>query len=139
MSLSFFRFRPRPTTNYLHNIWNPPVFFHPYSDEAEEGPDLSQFIRYSLLGPLCFASVFKFCLHDPSTLISQQSCTANFYGLVKLSYADSVVENSGQPQFSVYFRFQTAESKTVAVKVSFAQFRCSGLRTKLFICSCSGL
>ena len=69
--LSFFRIRPRPKTNYLHNIWNPPVFCTLRVVKLKRVPDLDKFITYSLLGPLCSASVFKFCLHDPSTLISQ--------------------------------------------------------------------
>ena len=39
--------------------------------KLKRAPDLSQFITYSLLGPLCSASFFKFCLHDPGTPISQ--------------------------------------------------------------------
>ena len=33
--------------------------------KLKRAPDLAEFIKYSLLSPLCSASVFKFCLHDP--------------------------------------------------------------------------
>ena len=68
--LSFFRIRPRPKTNYLHNIWNPPVFCTLRVVKLKRAPDLGEFIRYSLLGPLCSASFFKFCLHHPGMLLS---------------------------------------------------------------------
>ena len=68
--LSFFRIRPRPKTNYLHNIWNPPVFCTHRVVKLKRVPDLDKFITYSLLGPLCSASFFKFCLHHPGMLLS---------------------------------------------------------------------
>ena len=63
--LFFFFFRLRLTT-YVHNLWKPSRLVHPNSQEQvshKRAPDLAWFNSYSLFGPLCFVSFFKFCLH----------------------------------------------------------------------------
>ena len=58
----FFRFRPRPTTDCLHNFWNPPVCYHQLSGEAEEDPGSWSIYKVLTFWPakFCFISQVLF-------------------------------------------------------------------------------
>ena len=78
-SFSFDFFRPRLTSDVVHNLFKPPVFPSQQSSVCnglcsalkqvnhKRAPDL--FGRYSLFSPFCFVSFFKFCLHPGSLTI----------------------------------------------------------------------